>query len=275
MRTTQKNTMREEHSRAKSVWWRAAAAGTLLFGLIGCQHPPVPSEDGGEVTIFSDGEGPDDLGTVAVSSISAAIGQTCTNAWRRLGHTTQREAKAFLTRCLADQGVEGQRLDAASVLALLEPAIPADSALTVLVPIDVTTFCPAYAQQGAEGRASFWRGLILAMVGPEFGFRTTASLWEEGRLQQFSIGLLQLSYTDRANHGCDFTNEADIADPARNLTCGVRIMTRLVSENGAIGVRSGDRWLGGARYWSVLRTTSDARAGIIHATSNLPACRME
>ena len=288
MRTTQEDTKGKERLRAKPAWWRAAAAGTLLFGLVGCQQLPVPPGDGGGATASSGtdagagaapgssgGEGPDDPGVVAGSSVSAAIGQTCTDAWRRQGHTTQREAKAFLTRCLAEQGVEGQRLDAASVLALLEPAIPADSALTALVPADVTTFCPAYAQQDAEGRASFWRRLVLAMVGPESGFSTTASLWEGGGLQQFSIGLLQLSYTDRANHGCDFANEADIADPARNLACGVRIMTRLVGENGAIGARSGDRWLGGARYWSVLRTTSDARAGIIRATSSLPACQME
>lgn len=284
MRMTAEDAKEDERSRARPVWL-AVAAGILLLGLMGCQQSPVsPGNDGGATTsagtdvsagIASRSGNREELDDDLGASTSEARGQTCTNAWRRRGHTTQREAKAFLTQCLAEQGVESQRLDAASVLALLEPAIPASSALTSLVPADIAAFCPRYAQQDAQGRASFWRGLLLAMVGPESGFRTTTSLWEEGGLQQFSIGLLQLSYTDRANYGCDFTDEADIADPARNLACGVRIMTRLVSENGAIGTRSGKRWLGGARYWSVLRTTSDARAGIVRATSNLPACQVD
>lgn len=258
--------------RARSVRPGAIAVAFLLV-LVGCQEGSAPPEGGpGTVaggTSVGVQAGSGGFGTVA----SAAVGQTCTDEWRRRGHTTQREAKAFLTQCLAGQGVQEQRLSAADVMTLLERAIPASSALTTLVPADIATFCPAYARQDPQGRADFWRGLLLAMVGPESGFRTTASLWEEGGLQQFSIGLLQLSYTDRQSHGCDFGNEADIADPARNLSCGVRIMTGLVGENGAIGARSGNRWLGGARYWSVLRTTSDARTGIIRATSSLPSCQ--
>lgn len=281
MSLTAEDAKEDERSRIKPAWF-AATTGILLLGLMGCQQPPVSPENNGGRTASA---GTDASAGIASrfgnraeprnpsASAPAALGQTCTDAWRRQGHTTQREAKAFLTQCLAEQGVENQRLDAVSVLAFLEPAIPANSALTSLIPADISTFCPAYAQQDGQGRASFWRGLLLAMVGPESGFRTTTSLWEKGKLQQFSIGLLQLSYTDRANYGCDFANEADIADPARNLSCGVRIMTKLVSENGAIGARSGDRWLGGARYWSVLRTTSDARASIVRATLSLPVCQ--
>lgn len=279
MRSGTKSAKIAARPRARPIRWLAAATGTLLLGLMGCQQPPASTGgDGGataSVGIDVSAGGTSGSGRGSSVSVSAAVGQTCTDAWRRRGHTTQGEAKAFLTQCLAEQGVEGRRLDAASVLALLEPAIPANSALTSLVPADIATFCPAYAQQDGQGRANFWRGLLLAMVGPESGFRTTASLWEEGDLQQFSIGLLQLSYTDRANYGCDFANEADIADPSRNLACGVRIMTKLVGKHSAIGARSGNQWLGGAGYWSVLRTTSDARAGIIRATSSLPVCQVD
>jgi hypothetical protein len=247
----------------------AAAVAILLIGLMACkQSMPRPGNADGKTSASEES-------VVATTATSAAttVGQTCTDAWSRRGHTTQREAKAFLTQCLAAQGVEGERLDPARVLALLEPAIPASSPLTSVVPVDFATFCPNYGGLDAEGRATFWRGLLLAMVGPESNFHTTTSLWEGGDLQQFSIGLLQLSYTDRRNYGCDFANEADIADPARNLACGVRIMTRLVTQNTAIGTHSEGRWLGGARYWSVLRTTSDSRDDIVRATSSLAVCQ--
>ncbi len=258
----------DERSRASRSRRLAAAAGIMLIGLTACQQSPSQLGDNGGLLPAND------VGVISTTAttVAAAVGQTCTDAWRNHGHTTQREAKAFLTQCLAAQGVEGERLDPPRVLAFLKPAIPASSPLTSVVPVDIATFCPDYVQQDAEGRASFWRALLLAMVGPESDFQTTTALWEGGELQQFSIGLLQLSYTDRRNYGCDFTNEADIADPARNLACGVRIMTRLVGQNSAIGTRSEGRWLGGARYWSVLRTTSDARAGIVRSTSSLPMC---
>ena len=258
----------DERSRASRRKWFAAAAGIVVISLTACQQSPTQPVDNRHLPPASD------VGMTSspATTVATAVGQTCTNAWRNHGHTTQREAKAFLKECLAAQGVEGESFDRTRVLALLERLIPASSELTSVVPIDIATFCPDYVRQDTEGRAGFWRGLLLAMVEPESGFQTTTAYWEEGGLQQFSIGLLQLSYTDARSYACDFTNEADIVDPARNLDCGVRIMTSLVGKDRSIGTRDEGRWLGGARYWSVLRNTSDARADIVRTTSNLPMC---
>jgi hypothetical protein len=204
---------------------------------------------------------------------SALVGQTCTNAWRAHGHTNQEEAKAFLAQCLADQGVVGRRMNRESVFAVATKVVPVDSPLTSLVPSDVGVFCPSYAELDAGSRAVFWRTLLTAIARPESDFQTNASLWEGGKLQQFSIGLMQLSYTDRANYGCDFGNEADIADPNLNLACGAKIITRLVKKSSMIGGGSEDKPQGAALYFSTLRSSTPGRAEIIGKTSNVPVCK--
>lgn len=242
---------------------RGLALAAILAGIAGC-GPDAGAEGGRPASGAAPGAASFE------PSRSAATGQTCTDGWREHGHTNQREAQAFLTRCLADQGVTEERMTREAVLATAARVIPATSPLASLSPSDAAAFCPGYAAADAEGRADFWRVLLTAIARPESDYRTTASLWEGGGLDQFSIGLLQLSYTDRAR-GCDFTNEADIADPARNLDCGARIMTKLVESDGVIGGgEAGNR--GGARYWSTLRSTSDARAEIIAATRSASAC---
>lgn len=206
------------------------------------------------------------------ASLSHTVGQTCTEAWRRHGHTNQRDAQAFLKGCLAQQGVIAKQFDPAGVEALLATLVPEGGALTTLVPRDVEAWCPGYAAEDSAGRAVFWRALLTAIVKPESDYVTTASLWELGKLNQFSIGLLQLSFTDAAVYGCEFANEAEIADPRRNLDCGVRIMTRQVRKAGVIEGKSGDNWVGGAAYWSTLRAGEGARGAIQRATMALPEC---
>ena len=260
-------TVLDEHPRRTSGIGRSIGAAALLMLLAGC---PGGGGNGDGNAGTGQGPGTEIPPATFAPSVSTAEGQTCTNGWRAHGHTNQPQAQAFLRQCLADQGVVGRRMTRDSVLATAATVIPASSPLTSLVPGDIAAFCPGYAGLSADGRADFWRALVTAIARPESDFRTDASLWELGNLNQFSIGLLQLSFTDRAS-GCDFNNEADLADPARNLACGARILNRLVSNDGVIGGGSAEN-RGGARYWSTLRSDSPARAEVIGATSNLAAC---
>jgi hypothetical protein len=69
-------------------------------------------------------------------------------------------------------------------------------------------------------------------------------------------------------------------DPSVNLTCGVRILNRLVLRDKRIAGKLGATWQGGAGYWSTLRSeggksNSNARnlAKIVSNTQALSVCR--
>jgi hypothetical protein len=172
----------------------------------------------------------------------------------------------------AADGAVDERLSPALVSAKLNNLLPSTHELTSVVPRDIANFCPAYASKGAADRAVFWRALLTAIVKPESNYQTATAYWEDGRQQQFSLGLLQLSYNDNAGYSCGFTTEAQVTDPDRNLACGTRIVSKLVKRDGRIGGDAGST-SGAAAYWSTLRSSSRARAEIIRVTADLPACQ--
>ncbi|PZR82086.1 MAG: hypothetical protein DI537_37225, partial [Stutzerimonas stutzeri] len=109
-------------------------------------------------------------------------------------------------------------------------------------------------------------------TSPRSSRDTSGRISHQRRQQQYSLGLLQLSYSDNAAYGCGFTTEAEVTNPDRNLACGVRIMTKLVGRAARIG---GDNLAiagGAAAYWSTLRSTSKARRQILDATTSVPVC---
>jgi hypothetical protein len=169
-------------------------------------------------------------------------------------------------------GAVDERLTPALVSAKLSIMLPSNHELTSLVPRDIASFCPAYTSQSPAGRASFWQALLTAVVKPESNYETATAYWEDGRQQQFSLGLLQLSYNDNAGYSCGFTTEAQVTDPDRNLACGIRIVSKLVKRDGRIGGDAGST-NGAAAYWSTLRSSSRARAEIIRVTTELPVCQ--
>lgn len=243
-----------------SILLRSLAAGMLAGLLAGCGGPASPGATSG-ATAPPSGE----------PATEVAASASCTAEWRARGGS-QAEAKAFAAECLRRSGGVERTLSAAEVDRLLVPLVTPGSELARLVPADVAAFCPDYAAASPDGRAAFWRALIAAMVPPESARKTATAYWEGGTLQQFSIGLLQLSLTDAAGYGCSFRTEAEITDPEANLACGVRIVTARVRRSSRIGGDAAHPSAGAAAYWSTLRVTSPARAQIIAATSALPAC---
>jgi len=71
----------------------------------------------------------------------------------------------------------------------------------------------------------------------------------------WSRGLFQLSLVDGRRYGCKFQTERDVMIPERNIRCAVKIMYQLVARDHHIAGIYNRRWLGGSRYWSVLRGT--------------------
>jgi len=146
------------------------------------------------------------------------------------------------------------------------------SQLPGFVPADVQQFWSGYEAADPAGRQEFWLMLISAIAKEESNFDPNCEYDEPPPLNQKSLGLMQLSYTDRS-YGCDFPDEQSVKDPRRNLTCAVRIMNRLILRDQRIGGDGAHRTAGAAAYWSTLRVPRpgkrDPRAYVISRTSVL------
>ena len=125
---------------------------------------------------------------------------------------------------------------------------------------DIEEFCGSYPAD-KDGRKRFWVYLMSAMSERESGHNPNNSYKEnfkdvKGRYV-VSRGLLQISIESANGYGCGFKDEQELHDPKRNLECSVEILSKWVIRDGRIaGKESG--WRGGARYWSVLRSSSSS-----------------
>jgi hypothetical protein len=119
--------------------------------------------------------------------------------------------------------------------------------LLACVPSDIRDFCPAFPDDKAR-RARFWLFLLSSIAEFESSFKPNETFTESDG--EVSAGLLQLSFANAGPYSCDFRTEQDVLDPAKNLSCGVRIMQKLVVQDKVI---AGGANKGASRYWSTLR----------------------
>ena len=155
----------------------------------------------------------------------------------------------------------------------------ANSALVKLVPKDVQYFCPGYPKASAQQRQKFWVGLLSAMAKPESNFQPQRFYQEKFRdakgQQVVSRGLLQISIesANQKRYGCAIPYPAKLHDPATNLACGVKILTKWVTTDGVIAKHPKARQhQGGSRYWSTLRPQRGHLRTIANFTRALPFC---
>jgi hypothetical protein len=119
--------------------------------------------------------------------------------------------------------------------------------LLACAPSDIQDFCPAFPDDKAR-RARFWLYLLSCIAEFESDFDPSQTFRESNG--EISAGLLQLSFSNAGPYSCDFRTDEDVLDPAKNLSCGVRIMQKLVVQDNMIA--DGDK-KGASRYWSTLR----------------------
>lgn len=152
-------------------------------------------------------------------------------------------------------------------------AIDTFGLLDLPAPSDIETFCPRFKELTRLEQRMFWIYLFSAMTEKESSFRP-ATFYQENFKDLdgnfiISRGLLQLSIESSNGYGCNLDSAQELHDPETNLNCGMRIFTRHLKKDGVISGQRGSTWLGGARYWAVLRTN----VGKIKAwTVALPLC---
>lgn len=146
-----------------------------------------------------------------------------------------------------------------------------------VVPSDAETFCPKYAGLSYEQRKDVWAFLISAMVRYESNFKPEVQYQESFKDSKgnyvISRGLLQLSIESSQGYKCGLSDAQELHDPYKNLSCGIRILDRWLDRDGRIAGQEGSAWRGGARYWSVLRTTSKSYPEIVKLVSNIAECK--
>ncbi len=144
-------------------------------------------------------------------------------------------------------------------------------------PSDVHEFCPNYANLSKAQKKNFWVYLLSSMTEFESGHRPETSYQEAFNDAKgnpvISRGLLQLSIESANAYGCGFATAQEIHDPKKNLSCGLRILNRWVGNDQRLAGRINNKWLGGARYWSVLRYTNAPLAKIQGYTRAIDICR--
>lgn len=153
--------------------------------------------------------------------------------------------------------------------ALIE-AIEAEG-LTALQPSDAKDF-------SLEPTSTLdWARLLIQMAKFESNFKPTTTYQEaftdaKGR-RVVSSGLFQISIESSNARGCNFGSQGELLIAERNIRCAVKIFAYWVKRDGRIAGIAPGQWRGGARYWSVLRGTTDhtkkALAAIKKANSDL------
>ncbi len=120
--------------------------------------------------------------------------------------------------------------------------------LPEIIPADIATWCPGYAQAAEEEREAFWAGLMSALAKHESTWNPRAS-GGGGRW----IGLLQISPATARHYGCEATTKAELKDGASNLSCAVQIAAVQVRRDGMV---AGGGAQGMGRDWAPFRSSA-------------------
>ena len=115
--------------------------------------------------------------------------------------------------------------------------------LDSVVPRDIESWCPAYADNSPTLRRAFWVGMMSALSKHESTHNPQAvgggGLW---------YGLLQILPATARGYGCRATTGEGLKNPIDNLSCAARIMGRTVKRDRAVALHDG-RWRGVAADW--------------------------
>lgn len=129
------------------------------------------------------------------------------------------------------------------------------SSLPSITPTDTAMWFPGVAKPTPEN----WVGLLAGMAKAESNFNKnetyTENFKDKNGVFVVSTGLFQISQESARAYGFPGITTEELKDPAKNIQVAVKILEWWVKRDGVIAstVNSSPKYLGGARYWSVLR----------------------
>lgn len=144
-------------------------------------------------------------------------------------------------------------------------ALAEDGRLHSVLPADIETFCPGYAEAGIDDRKAFWSGLFSALAR----FESTWNPQAAGAGGRY-LGLLQIMPATARHHGCGIDSPGALLDGATNLSCAVRIASAAVARDGVVAGSPG-AWGGVAADWPPMRNPAK-RAEIAAFTASQSYC---
>ncbi len=101
--------------------------------------------------------------------------------------------------------------------------------LTATMPADIETWCPAYKEEGLDGRKAFWAGLLSTLAKHESTWNPRAvgggGAW---------FGLVQIAPSTARAYGCSAHNGEALKNGEANLSCAVRIMNVTVPRDNVV-----------------------------------------
>ena len=117
-------------------------------------------------------------------------------------------------------------------------------------------FLAGYNTLSAPQQIKFWAELLIAVAKFESDWNPHDIFHEPPPLNNDSIGLFQLSYSDEVPYKLEHLDPGakSLEDPLVNLRCGVKIFATLVAKDRTVASSNSHEHRGAARYWSVLRT---------------------
>ncbi|MGE9745511.1 hypothetical protein [Bdellovibrio bacteriovorus] len=149
--------------------------------------------------------------------------------------------------------------------------------LASLNPRDAKNYCPNWDKLTLEQRRQFWLVLVAKLSEIESSFRPTLSFQEtKGRSRGTSSnGMLQMSVKQCSN----LQTSADTYDSQKNLSCGVELMKRLITQTGEIGTGGNS---GLCKNWQpfcdnpkhYVAQTRANKAAILRTTRAIPFCKI-
>jgi hypothetical protein len=172
--------------------------------------------------------------------------------------------------------------------AVVEQALSPDM-LSPVAARAVRSFCPNFGNEAEADKRAFWAYLFQAMAGAEAGLDPSADVHHTEAVMRKTDtvtkrpirqqGLLQLSYQDAEQYGCDLDwakdrrlpkhdPETSILQPEKNLACGVKIMeNQIITQKKPLIVRSS--------YWSTLQPGTVSYRVFAKQMANVPdACKV-
>ncbi len=137
------------------------------------------------------------------------------------------------------------------------------SVLPSIIPHDIETWCPGYADASLEDREAFWIGLISALAKHE-------STWNPGAVGGGGrwFGLTQISPSTARLYGCNAKSGAALKNGSDNISCAIRIMSRTVRRDGVVS----ENMRGVAADWGPFHSSSK-RNDMIAWTRSQPFCQ--